>query len=145
MSQGGDTERPAAPKLEWRRDFEIGIASVDYEHRELIALINRLIEALAGAGTKSEIEGHLGEIYAKVSAHFALEEQEMRKFRYDQLPDHKDDHEILLDEIREIMDAFEADAFDNPEIELAHRMEAWFTVHFQTKDARLHAFLKDRT
>lgn len=144
MSQGGDPERPTAPKLEWRPDFEIGIASVDYEHRELIALINRSIEAVTGAGTKAEVEAYLGEIYARISAHFALEEREMRRLRYDQLADHKEDHESLLDEIREVMDAYEADAFDNPEVELARRLDAWFTVHFQTKDARLHAFLKDR-
>jgi len=53
---------------------------------------------------------------------------------------HKNDHERLLDEIRDIMEDFEAsDRFD--EGKLAQRLDAWFSRHFETHDARLHKAL----
>ena len=65
----------------------------------------------------------------------------MREHTYDQYEEHKADHERLLDEIRDIMDAYEDDArFDKNE--LAACLSTWFTEHFKTKDARLHKYLR---
>ncbi|WP_297833423.1 hemerythrin domain-containing protein, partial [Thermomonas sp.] len=96
-------------RIDWRPDFSIGIADVDHEHQELIAWINRtLVASLDAAGDRSVVTDLLGEVFAKVSAHFALEERVMRDQGYDQFTEHKRDHELLLDDIRDIMDDFEA-------------------------------------
>src|SRR5512147_1303305 len=105
--------------VEWKEEFKVGIASVDHEHRQLIGLINDLHGSLAGRPTKDAISSVLGEIYAKIAAHFALEERVMRERGYDQYDDHKADHERLLDEIRTIMDRYESDAYFNYETALA--------------------------
>ena len=127
--------------VEWKDEFRIGIASIDHEHQSLIGLINKLHANLAEDPTKEQIEGVLGEIHARISAHFALEERLMRDRRYDQYQDHKDDHERLLDEIRDIMERFEDDAAFKYEQVLAVELSDWFAVHFRTKDARLHKVL----
>jgi len=91
--------------IKWRDEFLVGIADVDHEHQELIALINKLHDAMSGENATITVMDFLGEIYAHVSAHFALEEKIMRKRNYDQYKDHKDDHERLLDELRDISSA----------------------------------------
>ena len=128
------------PLLEWRQEFSLGVPDVDHEHRELIELINELYAHVQQQDSAIGVEDFLGEIYAKISAHFALEEKIMRERHYDQYDDHKADHERLLDEIRDIMDAYEDDAHFS-ESELAACLTAWFTEHFKTKDARLHKYL----
>jgi hemerythrin len=130
--------------IEWRDEFRIGIASVDHEHERLIELINRLHANLSGARSKAVVADFLGEVYTKISAHFALEEKVMRDLDYDRYDEHKADHEELLDEIRDIMDAYEADQYFDYDEVLAEQLEAWFTVHFKTKDGRLHKFLAGR-
>ncbi len=127
--------------IEWRDEFKVGVASVDYEHQQLIALLNDLHAGLTGSADKEAVSRFLGEVYARIAAHFALEEQVMRERRYDQLDDHKADHERLLDEIRDIMDRHDADAGYDYEDELAGQLRDWFTEHFKTKDARLHRML----
>ncbi len=127
--------------IEWRKEFETGISDVDYEHVRLVELINALYRNLHARPTRELIAGTLGEIYAKISAHFALEEKIMRERGYDQYADHKADHERLLDEIRDIMDAFEANPDFAYEGALAERLTPWFTVHFKTKDARFHRMM----
>ncbi|MEN8107261.1 MAG: bacteriohemerythrin [Pseudomonadota bacterium] len=127
--------------IEWKDEFSVGVADVDHEHRELIALINELHDAMSAENATLTVTDFLGEIYAHVSAHFALEEKIMREQRYDQYQDHKDDHERLLDELRDIMDDYEENAYFSDE-EFASHVERWFTEHFKTRDARLHKHLK---
>jgi len=86
--------------IAWRPEFETGIPDVDHEHRELVGLINQLHAALEAGASKDEVARFLGEVFARISAHFALEESIMRKHRYDEYAEHKADHEKLLDDIR---------------------------------------------
>lgn len=126
--------------LEWRAEFSIGIPDVDHEHRELIGLINRLHERLAAPQAATGVPEFLGELHAQISAHFALEEKVMRERRYAALAGHKLDHERLLDELRDLMDGYELHGrFDDAALGTA--LNEWFSVHFRTHDARLHAAL----
>ena len=127
--------------IEWRKQFETGIPDVDYEHAQLVELINTLGDKLQEHPTRELIAGMLGEIYAQISAHFAGEETIMRERGYDQYADHKADHEQLLDEIRDIMEAFQTNPDFAYEGVLAERLTSWFTGHFQTKDARFHRMM----
>ncbi len=120
--------------IAWRKEFETGIAEVDHEHRELVALINRLADDLAAGADKERVQAFLGEVFARIAAHFALEESVMRKHGYDEYEAHKAEHESLLDEIRDIMDAAEAGFSET----LSATVGDWFVGHFKTKDARLH-------
>jgi hemerythrin len=123
--------------IEWKAEFSVGVPSIDHEHRELIESINELIDVAHGGGSYDKVSGALGEIYTQIAAHFALEERIMRNARYDGYPEHKEDHEDLLDALRDIMDKVDYDgAYD--EDRLSTELERWFSVHFQTQDARLH-------
>ena len=125
--------------LQWKDQYSVGIAAVDHEHKELITLINRLHDELTASGENLSIEAFFGDLFKGISAHFALEERFMRERRYDQLAQHKADHERLLDEIRDIMDDFEE--HDVASADLGTRLDAWFSRHFESHDARLHKAL----
>ena len=128
--------------IEWRREFETGIAEVDHEHRELVDLINALhARAEAATAAKETISRFLGEVFARIAAHFAIEESVMRKHGYDEYPAHKAEHEALLDEIRDIMDDYEAGATPMPARRSRSRCRDWFVNHFKSRDARLHRML----
>lgn len=128
--------------LHWEDRYSVGVAAVDHEHKELIELINRLYEEAAARGSKEAVVNFFGDLFKTVSAHFALEERLMRERGYDRLIQHKNDHERLLDEIRDIMEDFDAsDRFD--EKLLAERLDAWFCRHFESHDARLHNAIGD--
>ncbi len=124
--------------IEWRPEFATGVPDVDHEHRELINWINRTLAAgHESPADKSAVTNLLGEIFAKISAHFALEERVMKSRNYDQFSEHKRDHEQLLDDIREIMDDYEAGTGTSEE-RFSARLSHWFGEHFRTQDARFH-------
>lgn len=126
--------------IEWRDAFSVGVPAVDHEHRELIDTINQLNDIAIAGGSAERIIAFLGEIYAQISAHFALEERVMREAQYDELAAHKAEHEALLDTLRDIMDSVE-DGRDYDEQALGKKLDEWFSVHFRTQDARLHGKL----
>ncbi len=123
--------------IEWKDEFNLGIEEVDSEHKVLVALINALHDAmLAGTGRADVVEG-ISEIYTLVSAHFEREEAFMRETRYMAYAEHKEDHEVLLDDLREIIDQVRSGA-GYAEERLSADLQFWFSDHFSTHDARLH-------
>jgi len=121
----------------WKDEYSVGVPAVDEEHRDLIELINTLYDNMRSPERDTDVNEFLGEIYARIASHFALEELLMRQHGYDEYLQHKSDHEQLLDEIRDIMDDFE-DGKLLDDADLARRLDAWFSEHFRTRDARLH-------
>jgi hemerythrin-like metal-binding protein len=126
--------------IEWKDRYRVGNEAVDHEHRELIDLINGLDEELKSGTSQRTVEEILGDLFRGISAHFALEERFMRDHGYDHYLEHKGAHERLLDEIRDIMDGYEADP-ENASQRLGRELDVWFTDHFKTHDARLHGRL----
>lgn len=123
--------------LQWKPAYTLGIPSVDHEHRALIGMINKVYQQMSDSSDPEVVEAGLEDIYAGIAAHFALEERHMREAGYEEYAAHKDEHEELLDQIREMMDAFA----ENPEAgrrRLQENLADWFTRHFATFDARLH-------
>ncbi len=123
--------------IEWKEQYSLGVPDVDYEHRELIELINELYASVSGEATDVTVLDFLGELYTRIAAHFALEEKIMRECHYDEYLDHKTDHERLLDDIRDLMDDYEDGVYVDVE-RFGKRLDAWFSEHFQSRDARLH-------
>lgn len=122
--------------LQWTERYSVGNPALDHEHRALIDLINALHGALraeGGARAGTGAEAFFGDLYRAIAAHFALEEQQMRLHAYPDYAAHKDEHEALLDDIRDMMDA--GDVADDT---IARRLDAWFGGHFAGHDARLH-------
>ena len=123
--------------LSWKPAYSLGIPSVDLEHREMIRMINQLYAGLGDKAEADDIEDALENIYAGIASHFALEERHMRDAGYAEYQDHKDQHEDLLDQIRDMMDDFERNPEAGREI-LQKSLSDWFGHHFATFDARLH-------
>lgn len=123
----------------WRDDFETGIPSADYEHRKLIELINELHGGLGEDPRPEEAVEILGEIAARFSSHFRIEEDAMRARQYDHFSRHRAEHEGLLGEVRKIIGEIE-DGGAIP-ADLPARLDSWFAGHFRGSDTRLHKFL----
>ena len=128
--------------LQWKPAYSLGIPSADLEHREKIEMINHVYADLDQDANPDRIEAVLEDIYAGIASHFALEERHMRESNYDDYQAHKDEHEALLDEILDMMDAFDRDPASGRQT-LKKSLSDWFGKHFTTFDARLHKQLGD--
>ncbi len=131
------------PLLAWKAEFAVGVESVDFEHAQMIMLINELYDEMQTLRDAATIEQFLGDVYIAISAHFALEERLMREADYVEYDSHKEDHEELLEQIRDLMDKFAIDPDEGFDL-LRDRLADWFEHHFATFDSRLHGHLNIR-
>jgi hemerythrin len=130
--------------LKWDDSFLIGIDELDYEHKSLIDDINRLHEELAGHDEKSEIERCLGDIHARMQAHFALEERVMKERGYEFFGEHKREHEALLNSYTEHMTQFlnDTDATDGTPIE--DSLKHWIVDHILVSDRKMSLMVRKK-
>ena len=126
--------------LSWKPEYAVGVESVDFEHQQMITLINEIYDELETHKDADSIEQFLGDVHFAISAHFALEERLMRESAYVEYEAHKENHEELLDQIRELMDQFVSDPDKGFDL-LQENLSDWFENHFATFDARLHGEL----
>jgi hemerythrin len=130
--------------LEWDDSFMIGIDELDFEHKVLINDINRLHGELAGHIEKSEIERCLGDIHARMQAHFALEEHVMKDREYEFFDEHKREHEALLNSYTEYMAQFlnDTDVSDSTPIE--DSLKHWIVDHILTSDKKMSLMIQKK-
>lgn len=93
--------------LTWDPAHDTGIPGIDYEHRKLVQMLNDIHELITERAEPPRIADRLADLYTLATAHFALEEKIMRDQKYPGLDERRDMHYRLLDEVREIMDAYE--------------------------------------
>ena len=71
----------------WKEVYETGILALDNEHRELVAAVNRLFEAVRDKRGDEVLTETLGTLEDYVLKHFQNEERLLEQYKY---PDRMD-------------------------------------------------------
>lgn len=100
--------------MDWEPRFDTGIASVDFEHHKLVDLLNEVDSQVGEGADAKEVTGTLGEFHALATAHFALEEKVLRDIMHPEAARRRDEHYRLLENVRDIMDAYESGEYQEP-------------------------------
>jgi len=130
--------------IDWDDSFLIGIEELDYEHKVLIKDINRLHQELARQNEKSEIEKCLGDIYARMQAHFALEEHVMKEHEYKFYDEHKREHERLLDSYSGYMIQILNDTAVSFSNSIEDTLSHWVLNHILSSDKKMSLMVQEK-
>ncbi len=122
-----------------KTDLRTGIQGLDYEHRELVGVMEEICNNYERTEVTRSVSDRFGELYAEASAHFALEEMFMRRKQYAGYDVHKADHEKLLDQMRSMMDSYEDGKCTNCNLSLHTCLEGWFAGHARYIDSGLRS------
>jgi hemerythrin len=128
--------------IEWNEKFSVGNEVIDQEHKYLIWQVRQLYDALGQSIDALTIEMMLDDLQVDICAHFALEELMMQEVDFPEFEAHKQDHESLLDQIRDLIFIFSEDVEIGREL-FMNQLSDWFGNHLITFDARLHNQLKN--
>lgn len=110
--------------LDWNSTFHTGIASIDYDHRRLIEMLNEIHDLIEQSAERCTISDELADFYAFAEGHFALEKKLMQDENLPDLQERRDIHHRLLDQVREIMDGYE-DGIYQPAERLPETLKIW--------------------
>lgn len=118
--------------VQWGPALEIGITEIDYQHRNLVSMLNALHNAV-DAGEPRE---HLGEILEELDLyvinHFATEERVMERLNFEFIEQHKLEHRDLALAVQRHREAF-ARGEDSAQ-ELLQFLINWLLTHIAGSD-----------
>jgi len=84
---------------EWKREYELGIEDIDFQHHFFFNLILRLTAELTQSQEQVYQNALVDELIAYARFHFVSEENMMSRAGYPKLEEHKHLHHELLDQL----------------------------------------------
>lgn len=94
LAPGLDTGAMAL--LDWQSKFDLGVAAMDREHRELVAAMNRVHELDRQKAGKAPVDAAIGRLLQLTVQHFADEEKHMAAIGFPGLAVHARIHADML-------------------------------------------------
>lgn len=119
--------------LVWGAMFEVGVAEIDKQHRNLFNLADSLAEANREGKGKELLEQIFTELIRYTQYHFTTEEQLMAQYGYKDIVQHKAKHQELASQVMEYRRAFAA---GDKEIvdKMLHFFTNWLAHHIMETD-----------
>ncbi|MEN6632842.1 MAG: bacteriohemerythrin [Candidatus Polarisedimenticolia bacterium] len=131
------------PLITWTDELSVGVRQCDEEHKQLVAMINRLHAAMLEGKGKDVVGPVLRGLVLYVAVHFRNEERLLQTYGYPSLPAHQAEHRKLTAQV-----AAEQERFEKGQVALAvglmDFLRDWLVKHIQGSDRLYGAYLNER-
>jgi len=127
-------------RIEWVPAFEVGVKTVDDQHRRLVGMLNALGKAIDETHGKDAIMAIVGEMKDYAQYHFQTEEQAMDATDYPRRSPHKQEHDSFIEEVLDAAEALESGGNVTPQ-EVWTFLRTWLTDHILGSDKAMGQYL----
>ena len=126
--------------LVWDNILSVGIEEIDEDHRRLVNLFNILNHSVTEEDAPEYLAAVLEELINCTAWHFSHEERLMLKYGYEEIAEHKMEHQELIKSAKELQQKVlqAGKLVANEDIEF---LEHWLTEHILTADMKLGSYL----
>ena len=90
-------------KIEWTEDLSVGIPELDYQHKGLLTIINKLVDHRNSSIYSEAVSSIFSGLTNYIKQHFSLEEEMMEKHGFSGLGEHRKQHIRFLREMVSMM------------------------------------------
>jgi hemerythrin len=124
--------------LQWSKDYQIGIESIDEEHRKIIDEFENLYKRMHD-GKGHDYYEHILEFLDKyVEEHFANEEKFQEDIGYPQIDEHKKVHEAFKAKVKKLEETHKGKEVTNSDlIEINLTVKKWLLDHILEEDRKI--------
>jgi hemerythrin len=132
-------------KVEWQDYLSVGIAEIDYQHKQLIEKYNAFFAAYNNESRDEEVARLFYFLGTYVLTHFADEEAIMQRIGFPGLQDHLEQHRFLIAKVNTLKDRLAKEG-PTPEFVCSAGllMTGWVIEHISIMDRAIGHFLKER-
>lgn len=131
------------PVINWKAVYETGIVALDNEHRQLIAQINRLYEALRDKRSGEVLNDILAMLENYTVDHFTHEEKLMAAYGFPGLEEHRQHHGELIEAVAQLKKSADDDT-GSLAASLLKLLRNWVLDHIVEVDKKYGAYLESR-
>ena len=127
--------------IEWNSDLISGFEEIDLQHKDIIDLLNRLLEANKSSNDPDELVSCLVNFTRAIQEHFDFEEALLAKLGYRGLKQHKAGHQEIAETLNGItLSAMLDEASVSPES--INSVVKWFEEHLTSEDLKYFKAIK---
>ncbi|KAF0233318.1 MAG: hypothetical protein FD177_1711 [Desulfovibrionaceae bacterium] len=120
----------------WNPCLEIGVDTIDEEHKRLVKIANAIVKIARDGGEKSQLVDAFSFLHEYALTHFDNEEAYMKKVRYKGYDDHHAEHLKLKKQVKDFQrDLYEAGGI--PAQEIITFIKSWLLDHIIKTDMKL--------
>ncbi|MBI9079468.1 MAG: hemerythrin family protein [Pseudodesulfovibrio sp.] len=130
-------------KIKWNEELNVGVEQVDNQHKELIRIINGLINAVDLGRDKKTLENVLQKLREYTVFHFNSEEALMEEVRYNKRGEHINEHARLKRSIKD----FQRNLYKHETLTsdmVLEFMKEWLLHHILSFDRELARFIHEQ-
>lgn len=119
----------------WDSKWELGIPTIDVQHKHFVGLINSLYSCFKNFVSKEDVLPIIEDLVNYESIHFGTEEQYMLSLNYPEFEKHKAIHSNLKTDLLALIEKYkQCDSSDL--MNLIDHLENWLVEHLITEDFR---------
>ena len=126
----------------WSEEYSVHLRVIDNDHKDLVATVNALHDAIRDGSAKGEIGHIIGNLAHYVDDHFAREEALMEAYDYPGLADHKRIHRHLTRMVYAIRMVFASKPMEIDPAKLLRFLRDWLVHHILEEDRKYVPFLR---
>jgi hemerythrin-like metal-binding protein len=127
--------------IQWKNDYSVSVKRFDREHKELLALLNELNDAMAEGLGRFATQSILFRLQEYTQQHFAAEETAMRAAAYEGLESHLAEHRAFTQKVEKFSADFRR-GDTSITIEVLYLMRDWWQHHILHTDRKYSETLK---
>jgi len=120
---------------EWQDSFSVGSKAMDDQHKKLIAILNRLHDAMKSGKAANEIGLIIDEMVEYTKLHFSAEEQLMNDKKYIGLASQKAEHAAFVKKAQEFQKEVNSGK-SAVSLEVLNFLKEWLTHHILVIDMK---------
>lgn len=129
-------------RLAWKPEYSVGIDNIDNDHKKLLELIRRLFKAIRTVGSQEEAVKILEELANYTNTHFKREEELLAGHDFPDLENHKKEHEVMINKVREFQSKFSQNETKVSQ-EILGYLQEWLVNHIMVTDKQYVPFLEN--
>ncbi|WP_078790005.1 bacteriohemerythrin [Trichlorobacter thiogenes] len=129
--------------IEWNQSLKVDIQQFDDQHQQLVAMVNRLHQALKDGQAVDLLDEILAGLLEYTQVHFAGEEALMEQYGYPDYQRHKQTHVDLVRQVEDIYAQFKNGKQLQP-ISVMQFLVNWLTNHIKGEDKKYTSFFKGK-
>lgn len=131
-------------RIQWSDDLNTGAVIIDGQHKELFDRVNRLLDAcMKGEGVERVAET-LMFLQSYVVEHFSMEEEVMRRAKYDDYERHAALHREFRERIEELSrEVYVEGAGAHTVVKINRTLISWLNEHIRKVDRQMATQLRE--
>ncbi len=130
-------------KIVWKDEFSVGVETLDRQHKQIIEVINSLIDKPRIFFRSQNVSSALMDLTNYVSEHFLLEERLLQENGYPTLLEHSKKHTLYSKRIADFCKESLDGKSEVPD-ELMAFLTDWWTNHILHEDMKYKAFFEEK-